>query len=226
MNLKLTGIGLVALTAVLLLPSSFSMLDTGDTKFWGSASMVAYDAEGNEVLAQTVHNRIVDTGEQFILVQTFAETAPSAGAVDADLNQMGAICAFTNGTLTNYVQVNENVTAANVDFHQGTPGDARCQNSPLSLATEGKAILGPTTFSAGAAPASGNVTAGDTIHGIAVCQANATGGPNGDWRHCEDGGGVVGAGIMLSIVDTSDVTLALAETVDITYTFDITSPDN
>ena len=232
MNLKLTGIGLVALTAVLLLPSSFSMIDTGDTKFWGSASMVAYDSEGNEILAQQIHNRIVDTGEQFILGQTFAETAPSGGTVKADLDQMGAICAFTNGTNTNYVQVNENVTANQVDRHQSIATDAafdpRCQNSPLSLTTAGKAILGPTTFSAGAAPGntgSGNVTIGSTIHGIAVCQANATGGPNGDWIHCEDGP-TGGGGVMLSIVDTSDVILAASETVDITYTFDITSPDN
>jgi len=218
---------MVAITAVLLLPSSFSMLDSGDTKFWGSASMVAYDSEGNEILAQIIHNRIVDTGEQFILVQTFAETAPTSGSVDADLNQMGAICAFTNST--SIVNVFENVTATNIATHQAPAGDARCQNSPLSLATEGKAILGPTTFTAGtggAATGTGNVTAGNTIHGIAVCQANATAGPNGDWRRCIDGGGTVGQGIMLSIIDTSDVQLQNTETVDITYTFDITSPNN
>jgi len=219
---------MVAITAVLLLPSSFSMLDTGDTNLWGTASLVAYDSEGNEILAQQVHNRIVNDGEDFILVQTFATTAVG-GDVDADDDQMGAICAFTNGTNTNYVQVNENITAAQVDRHQSPQSDPRCQNSPLSLTTQGKAILGPTTFSSGAAAGntgSGNITSTRTIHGIAVCQANATGGTNGDWRRCLDGGGTVGQGILLSIIDTSDVVLTGTETVDITYTFDITSPND
>jgi len=94
MNLKLSGIGLVAITAVLLLPGSFGNLVTDETTFWGQSNLVLYDVEGNEVLAQTVHNRIVDTGEQFILQQTFQEATGNV----VDGSQFGAICAFTNSS--------------------------------------------------------------------------------------------------------------------------------
>lgn len=215
MNLKLSGIGLVAITAVLLLPGSFGNLVTDETTFWGQSNLVLYDVEGNEVLAQTVHNRIVDTGEQFILQQTFQEATGNV----VDNAQFGAICAFTNGT--SIVTVEEDTVAADVDGDQASPGDLRCEDQGVSLATAGKAILGPITFTGGtSAPV--EVTAGNVIHGIAVCQSNNTGT---NWRQCADGPGV-GTGVMLAIIDTSDVTLNSGETVDITYTFDITSPTN
>ena len=219
MNLKLSGIGLVAITAVLLLPGSFGNIVADDTTFWGQSSLVAYDVEGNEILSQTIHNRIVDTGEQFILGQTFKDGNTNA----LDNVSMGTICAFTNATGTE-VTIEEDITATDVDTTQKIDQDLRCNDDDgvTSLATPGKAIIGPITFTGGALGVA-EVTAGETIHGIAICQQNNTGTT---WIDCTNGGGVLGAGIMLAIIDTSDVTLNNGETVDITYTFDITSPSD
>jgi len=215
MNLKLSGIGLVAITAVLLLPSSFSMQDTGEIEFWGSTNFVAYDSEGNEILAQQIHNRIVDTGEQFILGQTFKD----GNTNEVDNVSMGTICAFTNSSGST-VTIDEDVTATDVDTDQNVQGDLRCKDATADLATAGKAIIGAITFTGGVQGVA-EVTAGEVVHGIAICQANNTATI---WRGCLNGGDSGGDGIMLAIIDTSDVTLNAAETVDITYTFDITSP--
>jgi len=206
MNLKLTGIGLVALTAVLLLPSSFSMLDTGETNFWGTLSLVSYDSEGNEVFAQQIHNRIVDTGEEFILDSVFQDSL----APVADNQQIAVICAFENTTST--VTIFEDIVALDLDEDNQIVSDNRCIEDTAVATTGGTAVIGALTFTGGT-----NVANGDTIHGIGICQAVAG---NDTYRSC----GV--QGIMFAIVDTSDVTLNAAETVDITYTFDITSPNN
>jgi len=63
-----------------------------------------------------------------------------------------------------------------------------------------------------------NCADNDTITGIAICQNDTT--DNTDFNNCAT------EGIMFAVVDISDVTLATSETVDITYTFDITSPSN
>jgi len=67
-----------------------------------------------------------------------------------------------------------------------------------------------------------NFDAGETINGIAVCQAD----PGGAGTNSTDCGATVpnNKGRALAVVDTSDVTLAESETASITYTFDIQTP--
>jgi len=210
MNLKLSGIGLVAITAVLLLPSSFSTEDTNKLNFWGIASLVTYDSEGNEVFAQQIHNRIVDTGEDLILDQVFQDAAS-----DIDNNQQVAtICAFENSSSPDVpvVSIQEEVTALQFDEDNAIVSDDRCIEDDVVVTTSGTAVIGALTFLGGT-----NVADGDTIHGIGICQAVDG---NGTYRSCDV------QGVLFAIIDTSDVTLNTGETVDITYTFDITSDDD
>ena len=202
MDLKITGISMVGLTALLLLPSSFSMLDTDEVNFWGAANMVSYDSEGNEILSQKIHNRIVDTGEEFILDQVFQDTATSADNV-----QIATICAFENSTSS--VSVREGIVNTDLDGDNTINDDDRCIEDTAVTTTGGQGIIGALTFTGGT-----NVANGDTIHGIGICQASSA---NDTYRNCQT------QGILFAIVDTSDVTLNAAETVDITYTFDLSS---
>jgi len=90
--------------------------------------------------------------------------------------------------------------------------DNRCIEDDVVVTTSGTAVIGALTFTGGT-----NVVNGDTIHGIGICQAVDG---NSTYRSCSE------QGVLFAIIDTSDVTLNTAETVDITYTFDITSNDN
>ena len=67
------------------------------------------------------------------------------------------------------------------------------------------------TFSAGV-----NLADAETITAVGICQNNS-GGDN-DFTDCAT------AGVLFAVVDISDVTLALGETAQITYTFDMSSP--
>ncbi len=70
-------------------------------------------------------------------------------------------------------------------------------------------VIGPLTFTGGT-----EVSANANIQSIAICN-NAV----SDYALCN-----VGSGIAFAVVDTNDVTLAADDTVQITYTFDVTSP--
>ena len=74
-----------------------------------------------------------------------------------------------------------------------------------------KALVNPSTFTCGET----NCSDGDTITTIAICQSDVT--LDTDYTNCAT------EGIMFAIVDVTDTTLATSETVDITYTFNITS---
>ena len=71
--------------------------------------------------------------------------------------------------------------------------------------------MGPLTFTAQDTN-SGNWFALDTVTNIGICDAEVN---DLDVRGCTAN--------LFAVVDTSDVTLADNETVDVTYTFDISS---
>ena len=76
--------------------------------------------------------------------------------------------------------------------------------------TQGQAVIGPITFTAGT-----NLPVDAIIDGIGICPGEV--GSNTNFASCAT------AGILFAFVETSNVQLGTAETVDITYTFDITS---
>jgi len=194
--------GLLAILAITIVPFSGETNST-DGKFYGYVTLVAYDENRNEVLSQTIHNRLVDTGETFLLEATFTE-----GTAPADNTQIGAICLIEDSSVDDI----ETHTAADFDGNN-TISATNCVVEPaVDLSTQGLAVLGMLQFTGGT-----HTTSGDTIDGIGICQGN---GGTTPYALCAS------AGILFSVIDTSNVILVTDETVDITYTFNMTSPNN
>ena len=201
--------GLLAILAITIVPFSGETNST-DGKFYGYVTLVAYDENRNEVLSQTIHNRLVDTGETFLLENTFRDGTTEI----VDNVQIGAICIIEDAT-TMAANVVETHTAAFFDGNNTiVGGNLNCipDVSDADLTTQGLAVLGMTQFTGGT-----NLDSGETIHGIGICQSNSGAAP---FEDCAT------TGILFSVIDTSDVTLVTSETVDITYTFNMTSPNN
>ncbi len=174
-------------------------INSNEGKFYGFITLVQYDENRNEVFSQTVHNQLTDEGETFLLESTFRE-----GTAPADTAQIGSIC------ITNNVTVGEGVGAGSFDGTNSITGTNCVVDAIVDITTtQGLAVIGPLTF---IEPT--NILATETVDGIGICQAN--GGP--DFTNCGT------AGILFAVINTVNVTLAATETVDVTYTFNMTSP--
>ena len=77
-----------------------------------------------------------------------------------------------------------------------------------------KAVIGALTFSAGT-----HLNADETITGIGICQAND--GTVSPFLDCETGSSTTG--VLLAVVNVSDVQVGTGESVSITYTLDLSS---
>ncbi len=208
--LKLAAFGLLGFLVVLILPAN---VDEQTPSFlYGAATLVAYDAYGNEFFSQTIHNQLFDEGEIFLINQTFADLG---GLAVVDNIQIGAICLSAATPSTDETDTN---TAFNTAHDGADNGSATA--STLNCVTDGVSTggvtsaaqvvtLGPLTFTA-QDDNTGNWFATDTVTNIGVCDA-ASG--DADVRGCTTN--------LFAVVNTSDVTLADTETVDVTYTFDI-----
>ena len=190
---------LFMITVMIILPAPAESTSS-DIVFYGAAEITKYDQSGNAVYTQIVHNQLVDTGEDFLLDQTFQDTVTAADDV-----QIGSICIF-QGTIT----VAEAETAADFDGDNSLT-ETNCKEDTTVTTSSGTAVIGPLTFAAGGT----NAADGDLIAAIGICQNDTT--DDTDFANCAT------EGILFAIVDTTDVTLNTGETVQITYTFDITS---
>jgi hypothetical protein len=200
MKTKIAGFALMGVLAMMVIPGSMGEHEN-DLTFYGAATMIQKDALGQEVFSQTVHNQVVNTGEEFLLDNVFQD----GNTAIADNEQIGAICIST-GTIA----VAEAETAADFDGDNGLT-EANCKEDTTVTTSGGTAVIQPAAFTCGET----NCSNGDTITGIAICQNDAT--DDNDYANCAT------EGIMFAVVDTTDTTLAASETVTITYTFDITS---
>jgi len=202
---KKISIGLLGFLIVLIMPFNINE-DKSEEKFYGAATILVRDADGNQLFQQTVHNQLVDTGETFILEQTFQDSTTVADDV-----QIGSIC-ISAGDVSALVEVS---TATDFDA-LGAAFAAPCiEDTSVDITTtQGQAVIGPLTFTAGT-----NLPDDATIDGIGICSGEV--GSQANFADCATDG------ILFAFVDTSDVQLdasgATPETVDITYTFDITS---
>ncbi len=182
------------------------------SKMYGFATLVAYDLERNEIFSQTIHNRLVDSGEDYINHVVFSD-----GNSVSDADSIGSICAYDEGGTSIASLDVEGTTAA--DFDTGnTNGELECVTDSAVTVTNGTslAVIGPLTFTGGTGGGA-NMDAGGTVNGIGICGAHSA---DAAFNDCAS------EGSLFAIVDTSDVTLAAAETVQITYTFSLVSPTN
>jgi len=196
------GIALMAVFAIMVIPSQISA-DDGKIAYYGMGTLVKNDSFGNEVFAQTVHNRVVNTGETFLINQSFQDAVASA----ADNASIASICVTEAAGFTPA----EGDAAAAFDTATTIATGNECkEDTAVDVSSQGTAVIGPLTFNTSNLDA-----AGETITGIGICQAQVA--SDADFGACAT------AGILFAEVDTTDVTLATGETVQITYTFDITS---
>jgi len=204
---KYIGFGLTGLILLMVMPSALDAQMNNGLDLYGAATLVKQDSDGNEVFKQTIHNRLVDTGEIFMLGGTFAD-----GTTEGDTTSIGAIC-VSDGTVID----TETVTAAAFDLARTFGSGSSCIDADEGVATGvgGTAVLGALTFQA-----TTHVPVAGTINSIAVCQANGAG--INTFAGCSN----AGADILFATIATSAVTLNAGESVDITYTFDITSSQN
>jgi len=200
--MKLAAFGLLGFLLVLILPANAD--EQTPSFLYGAATLVAYDAHGNEIFAQTVHNQLFDEGEDFMIDQTFSVI----GSDVADAIQIGSICLSAAGTPTTD-ETDDNVQFNADNLRTGTLA-LNCITDPLLSKTLQVVTIGPLTFTAGLDGVGVEWVGGDTVTNIGVCDAEI-----GDLnvRDCTTN--------LFAVVDTSNVVLANGETVDVTYTFDI-----
>jgi hypothetical protein len=199
------GAGLMGLFILMVLPAGMDNIQE-DGKFYGAANLLVRDAAGNELFEQTVHNRLLDTGENYIVNQTFV----GGSALGADNSQMSAIC------VTNITTVSETDTAATFSAPANTlNGTNNCHTTVPIIPNDGTVVLGPETFTGGT-----DIGATETIRSIAICADNDG---LGDYTDCD---AAASNAIAFAAIVTSSVQLGNTETVDVTYTFDMSSPNN
>ena len=207
--LKLASFGLLGFLVVLMLPAN-AVVQT-PSFLYGAATIVAHDAYGNEIFSQTVHNRLFNQGEDFLLNQTFTDLGV---VLVGDSIQIGAICLSADLTpSTDETDTNTLFNTAHdaADNSTAGVGTNNCVTS-LGVVSSGQIVtIGPLMFTAQDTN-TGNWFALDTVTNIGICDADAGDNPV---RGCTS--------FLFAVVDTSDVTLADNETVDVTYTFDISS---
>ncbi len=212
--LKLASFGLLGFLVVLMLPANVDEQTPGF--LYGAATLVAHDAYGNEIFSQTIHNQLFDEGEDFLNNQAFTDIG---GAVIADTTQIGAICLSADSTPSTLETDTNTIFNTDHDAEDNVLATVitNCITAPTATnpvtALAQVVTIGPLTFTAGAADlVANNWFAGDTVFSIGICDASAT---DTDVRGCTS--------TLFAVVNTSDVTLADTETVDVTYTFDISS---
>ncbi len=203
-NYLLASIGLAAVFVMGVIPADIS--SQADSKFYGTATLTLIDVDGNELFTQTVHNRLLDAGEDFLTEAAFED-----GTARAENTSIGSIC-VSDGTI---VDGDETYLVGAFDTANSIT-ENNCEQDNTVTTTGSTAVIGPLNFEA--ATNDNNLGAGDTVTGIGICQNVAAN--NNDYNNCAT------SGILFAIVNTSDVTLASGESVDVTYTFDITSAGN
>jgi hypothetical protein len=202
------SIGLLGFLIVLIMPFNINE-DKSEEKFYGVATILVRDSSGNEIFSQTTHNRLFDAGEDFILNQIFT----GLGTDVPDATQIGSICI---SAATPSTEETESASAFNMnhDEEDNVSADSstlNCRTDDEVTSLDQSATIGPLTFTA-KDDNTGNWYADDTILGIGICRADSA---DADVRGCDT--------TLFAVVDTSNVQLADAETVDITYTFDMSS---
>lgn len=189
---------------------------------YGIATVVHYDADGNMLGEQTVHNQLLDAGEDFILQQVFMD-----GQTSADAAQIGAIClsaddtAIVEGLTATAFNTNHDADAGTTAPQSSTPStiaatDTRECLTDIAVASSGQiATVGPLTFTANntASPdaSRSNWKPGVPIKMIGICQGFSAASA----ASC--------TAPLFAAVDINDVTLDNDETLTVTYTFDMRS---
>ena len=195
------GVGLLGLFILMVIPAGMDNTQE-EAKFYGAVHLLVRDAAGNEVFSQTIHNRLLDTGENYLIDQAF-----TGGVADvADANQISAICVSNQNTVA------EGDTAVSIAGANTLTLGPHCHFTVPTHPGDGTTVLGPEVFTGGT-----DIGVSEIINSIAICSNNG----GADYAECNS---PATNNIAFAAIVTSAVQLGAAETVDITYTFDLSSP--
>jgi len=201
--LKVIGFGLLGLFVLMIFPSTMTDVAT-EPMFYGTANIVVADSDGNALMKQTVHNRITDEGETYLIDQVF-----DTGAVQqVENSRIGALCIYETSD-SNIVEGTVNTLANGLTNVSGNfcHVTTAMSNSAQTSVTDAELYTSGVDF-----------TSGETISAILICAKNAG---DTNFLNCSDGAG--GASTALAALIINNVTLTGSDTITITYTFDITT---
>ena len=206
--------GIVAAGLAAALPSSGIMSPSSSPGpvLYGVAVVEHIGVDGQIISTETVHNQLLDAGEQHILQQAFSDGSTAV----ADDTQVGAICLSADTTAPT-----ETMTAATFNSNADTDDNAASSavncitDDGVDLSTAGTAVVGPLTFDVGTANTN-NWYNGDTPAQIGVCAAQSA---NNAVRGCT-------APLFATVALTGTSALATGESLTVTYTFNIASPSS
>ena len=188
---------------------------------YGVATIAHHDADGNVLGTQTIHNRLLNAGEDYILKQVFMD-----GQSDADAAQIGAICLSADDTTivegldatafnSNHEADADTVEGAGVGSTIAASDTRECLTDATVASSGQIATVGPLTFTANntASPdaSRSNWKPDVPIKMIGICQGFAA----DNAASC--------TAPLFAAVNINDVTLNVDETLTVTYTFDMSS---
>lgn len=201
--------GILAVGLAAALPLGASPQD--GPVMYGVAVVQHMDADGKVLSTQTIHNQLLDAGEQHILQQAFTEGTTAV----ADNVQIGAICLSADDTAPteNMTHTAFNTNADADDNASSSAVNCKTDSSVDLATTAGAAVVGPLTFDVGTA-ATNNWYNGDTPRQIGICAADSG---DADVRGCT-------APLFATVALTGTTALATGESLTVTYTFNIASP--
>jgi len=200
--LKFIGFGLIFLAFIMILPATNSNTQSDLPKMYGIATVVLKDSTGNILLENIIHNQVVDVGTAFMLDQTFGD----GNVAVADASQVDTMCVTNALTPFGSTPAGDGETAAGFNIENGL-GGSNCIGAIVFTTAATTGNSGTRTFSAGT-----HFIAGTTVGGIGICGDNGVASPFNDCSVA------VGDAPLLAVFDTTDVTVNLGESVDITYT--------
>ena len=204
---KYIGLGLLGLFIIMIYPASSASLPQEGLNLYGAATISLNDEDGNSMFTQTVHNRLFDLGEDFILDQSFT----IIGTDVADNVQIGAICLSSEVASTT-----EGDTASTWNGNNARTGTlaVNCVTAGVGEVTSATqvATVGPLNFDVDADATNVNWVGGDTINSIGVCDAEIT---DADVRDCTTN--------LFAVASVSALTPTNGDSVSVTYVFDISS---
>ena len=209
---KYFGIALLGIFATMLIPVGGE--STQGSTFYGIAHVTTFDSLGVPTSTQTVHNDLIDEGENFIIQQVFQE---GKGSVVAESAQIASICLTENTQYADPVSaVNNTQTVAGFDLLDGISAATNCIEDPAVAqgGTNGfgvAVIAQGTTFDAGT-----HADQDEEITAIGICSAHASAL---EFNTCA--AAACGSAVLFAIVDITDFTLGSGESATITYTFDV-----
>ncbi|ABK78143.1 hypothetical protein CENSYa_1521 [Cenarchaeum symbiosum A] len=215
-GIYMTG-GLAAVLFTLALtPAGASFLPAGQAAsplFYGMAELVHIDGDGGIVSSQTVHNRLLDTGEGILIKGIF-------GTLDTgEAPRLICITDDPGILITNNTDTPDEETLLSADFDPGS-GFANstistCKMADIDTSTDESMAVMTATFN-GSASSTPNILAGQEITHLVICNQDTD---SSAFTRCS------AAGDAFAAINVGITTVASDDSVLVTYTYDLTSPD-